>query len=129
MDDRKDDMMRYLLESLERGDDIGHYGKLVFAMVARHFINEDQLVDLLSNAKDTDRTAAMVLVKQVNERGYNPPKREKILEYQQQQEFPIIPNPADPDAGNVYRHLKFPDAVYEHIEHYREAQVEAEQHA
>ena len=34
---RKDSMMAHLLDSLEAGKDIGHYGRLVFAMVARHF--------------------------------------------------------------------------------------------
>ena len=51
---------------------------------------------------------------------YNPPRREKILQYQQEQDFPIIPNPDDPDAGNVYRDLNFPDHVYQHIEDYRQ---------
>ena len=29
--------MAHLLDSLNDGKDIGHYGRLVFAMVARHF--------------------------------------------------------------------------------------------
>jgi hypothetical protein len=37
-----------------------------------------------------------------------------------QQEFPILPNPEDPDCGNLYRNLKFPEAVYEHIGEYQE---------
>ena len=37
---RKNDMMAHLLDSLEAGKDIGHYGRLVFAMVARHFLSE-----------------------------------------------------------------------------------------
>src|SRR5687767_15462141 len=47
--------------------------------------------------------------------GYNPPKREKILQYQQEQGFPICPDAEDPDACNLYRNLKFPDGVYEKI--------------
>ena len=31
-----------------------------------------------------------------------------------------------PDACNLYRDLKFPDGVYEHIEQYREAKARAE---
>ncbi len=42
------------------------------------------------------------------------------------QDFPIILNPDDPDSGNVYRDLKFPDDVYEHIGHYREAKAQAQ---
>jgi len=33
---RKNDMMAHLLDALDAGNDIGHYGRLVFAMVARH---------------------------------------------------------------------------------------------
>ena len=56
----------------------------------------------------------------MQERGYNPPRRERILEWQSQQDFPICPNPDDPDACNVYRDLRFPDSVYEDISDYYE---------
>ena len=58
-------------------------------------------------------------------RDYNPPKRDRILEWQAQQEFPILPNVNDPDCGNVYRNLKFPQQIYDHIEHYQEEKAEA----
>ena len=45
---RKNPMMMHLLGALERGEDVGHYGRLVFAMVARHFISEDELRALLA---------------------------------------------------------------------------------
>ena len=38
---RNSSMMRHLLETLERGESIGHYGRLVFAMVSRHFAGEE----------------------------------------------------------------------------------------
>jgi hypothetical protein len=38
---RKNGMMAHLLDSLNSGQDIGHYGRLVFAMVARHFVDDD----------------------------------------------------------------------------------------
>ncbi len=60
------------------------------------------------------------MLHQDEERGYNPPRRERILAWQREQEFPILPNPEDPDCGNLYRNLKFPDQVYHHIEEYRE---------
>src|SRR5215216_5473696 len=44
---RKNGMMNRLLEALDKGKDIGHYGRLVFAMVARHFIEEEELIELL----------------------------------------------------------------------------------
>ena len=46
--------------------------------------------------------------------------RAQILEWQQHQDFPLCPTPDDPDACNVYRDLRFPEAVYADIEAYRE---------
>ena len=60
------------------------------------------------------------MVQQVEEKGYSQPRREKILEFQNQQDFQICPNPDDPDASNVYNELQFPDAVYESIREYQE---------
>lgn len=60
------------------------------------------------------------MVQQVEDKGYSPPRREKILEYQGQQDFPICPNPDDPDACNPYAELQFPDEVYESIQEYSE---------
>lgn len=119
---RKNGMMSHLLDALERGDDIGHYGRLVFAMVARHFISDDELVAWLQKNPGVSEQDAKVLCRQVEGRDYNPPRRERIVEWQQQQEFPICPT-NDPDACNVYRDLKFPDHVYEHIQEYYEKKV------
>jgi hypothetical protein len=58
-------------------------------------------------------------VQQVQGRDYNPPKRERILEWQRQQEFPICPTD-DPGACNVYKDLQFPEGVYERISEYYE---------
>jgi anti-sigma regulatory factor (Ser/Thr protein kinase) len=41
----------------------------------------------------------------------------------------LSPNPDDPDCGNVYRNLKFPQSVYEHIQEYQEEEVQAQEHA
>ena len=113
-------MMNYLLEALERGQDIGHYGRLVFAMVAHHFLDESELIDWLRKDRDFSENDARALVHQVEGRDYNPPRRERILEWQHQQEFPICPNPDDPDSCNVYRELRFPDSVYDDIGEYHE---------
>jgi hypothetical protein len=115
---RKNGMMTHLLDALDRGDDIGHYGRLVFAIVARHFIPEDELVRRLANDRDFSEEDARTLVSQVQEHDYNPPRREKILEYMGKQDFPILPDVDDPDAGNVYRDLDFPQRVYDHISEY-----------
>ena len=123
---RKNTMMAHLLDSLDQGKDIGHYGRLVFAMIARHFIDEDELVEYLQKDKDFSEEQARALVQQVQGRDYNPPRRERILEWQAKQEFPILPHPQDPDEGNVYKDLEFPEEVYEHIQSYREQKAEAE---
>ena len=120
---RQSPMMSHLLDALDRGEDIGHYGRLTFAMVARHFMDTEDLVQLLSRGGDTDERKARALVKQVEDHDYNPPRRERILEWQAKQEFPICPNPDDPDACNVYKELDLPERVFEHIEEYREQQV------
>ena len=123
---KKDEMMAHLLDALDKKKDIGHYGRLVFAMVARYFMTEDELVKYLQKNPGVSEAEARALVKQVEGRGYSPPRRDRILEWQKQQDFPICPNPEDPDACNVYKDLKFPDEVYEHIEDYREQKAEAE---
>lgn len=122
---RNDRMMARLLDDLERGTDIGHYGRLVFAMIARHFGSEDEVVAALSNDHDFSEDQARVMVREVIEAGYSPPKRAKILDFQSRQDYPIIENSSDPDLGNVYRDLKFPDDVFRHIEHYREEKLHA----
>src|SRR5687768_15138051 len=79
---RRNEMMRHLMDALSKGEDIGHYGRLVFAMVGRHFMDDDELVRHLSKSKGFSDVQAKALVNQVRSRDYNPPKREKILEWQ-----------------------------------------------
>lgn len=122
---RKNDMMAHLLDALDAGQDIGHYGRLVFAMVARHFMSEDELIRYLQQDHDFSEAEAQSLYKQVQGRDYNPPRRDRVLEWQKQQEFPICPNPDDPDACNVYKDLQFPETIYEHISDYREQKAES----
>jgi hypothetical protein len=120
-------MMTHLAKALDEGQDIGHYGRLVFAMVARHFVAEDELIGHLQKNPGFSEEEARALVAQVQGRDYNPPRRERILEWQAQQEFPICPGADDPDACNVYKDLKFPDEVYQSIESYQEKKAEAQQ--
>ena len=108
-------MMAHLLDALQAGTDIGHYGRLTFVMVARHFMDEDEMTRLLAAQPGQDETQARALILQVKNKDYSPPKRERILEWQAQQDFPIIPNPEDPASGNVYRELRLPDGIYDHI--------------
>lgn len=117
---RQSPMMDHLLRALESGQDIGHYGRLTFAMVARYFVDNEELVGLLAEDTDESEREARALVQQVEEKGYNPPRRGRILQWQEQQDFPICPDPDDPDSCNVYQELTFPDSLYQDIEEYRE---------
>jgi hypothetical protein len=126
---RDSPMMAHLLDALEAGTDIGHYGRLTFAMIARHFLDEEELIGLLVRQPGCDEAEARSLVLQVEGRDYNPPKRERILQWQAQQEFPICPTPDDPQACNVYRELRFPDRVYEQIGEFWEEKAEAQEGA
>jgi hypothetical protein len=89
-------------------------------MIGRHFVSNDELVELLTQDHDADDQEIRAMVQQVEDKGYSPPRREKILEFQDQQDFAICPNPDDPDACNVYNELQFPDDVYESIQQYQE---------
>lgn len=122
---RKDAMMAHLLDSLDEGRDIGHYGRLVFAMVASRFLPEQEVIDWLAKDPDCPREKASMMLRQVEGRDYNPPRRERILQWQAEQDFPIVPDPADPDCGNVYKSLKFTHEVYDHIENYQTEKAEA----
>ena len=125
---RDSPMMARLLQALENGTDIGNYGQFTFVAIARHFLNEDEIVDLLVKQPGMDEEKARALYIQIRSHDYNPPRRERILEQQAHQEFQIIPDPNDPDMGNVYRELRFPDGLYEHINHYYEDKAESEMH-
>ena len=123
---RQSQMMGHMLDALGSGADIGHYGRLVFAMVGRHFLGEEELVELLTKDHDADEQEIRAMIQQVEEKGYSPPRRERILEWQSQQDFQICPNPDDPDACNVYNELQFPDEVYQSIQEYQEKRQTAE---
>ena len=122
---RKDSMMAHLLDSLAAGKDIGHYGRLVFAMVARHFLAHDEVLGWMMRDRDFGDEDARLMLQQVEGRDYSPPRRNRIVEWQSQQDFPILPHPDDPDCGNLYRNLKFPDEIYQHIGHYQEKKAES----
>ena len=125
---RKSPLMAHLMDSLNRGEDIGHYGRLVFAMVARHFMEKGEVVAALASDRDFSEEQAAGLVDQVDERDYNPPNRGRILEWMGKQGFPICPDADDPSGCNVYRELNFPDEVYKHISGYRQERAEAHNH-
>lgn len=115
---RQSPMMAHLMDALDRGEDIGHYGRLVMIMVGRHFMSEDELLKQLTKDKDCDETKARSMIAQVSAKDYNPPKRERILEWMGQQNFPICEDAGNPDNCNVYKSLKFPPEIYEKISSY-----------
>ncbi len=122
---RKDEMMNHLMSAMEQGQDIGHYGRLVFILGARHFMDEQELLEWLTKDKDCDEAKARSLIRQVEQRNYNPPRRDRVIEWMERQGFPICPNPDDPDSCNLYKSFEFPHEVYEHIGEYREQKAEA----
>jgi len=115
---RESPMMAHLLDALDKGKDIGHYGRLVLIMVGRHFMSDDELLKQVTKDKDCDEEKARSLIAQVSARDYNPPKRERILEWMSQQDFPICEDAENPDNCNVYKTLKFPPEIYEKISSY-----------
>jgi hypothetical protein len=119
-------MMAHLLEAMKSGQDVGEYGALTFVIVARHFMEDNELVELLAQQPRYNQQAAQALLLQVKERDYNPPKRERILEWQSQQEFQICPDPHDPSACNLYRELRFPQEIYDRIGDFWLDRAEAE---
>jgi len=123
---RDSPMMAHLLDALQDGTDIGHYGRLTFVMVARHFMDEDEMVKLLSKQPDHNETEARALIQSVKAHDYNPPKRERILQWQAQQDFPICPTPDEPGTCNVYNELRFPPDIYENINEFWEERAESE---
>ena len=75
---RQEPMMAHLLDSLEKGKDIGHYGRLAFVMVARHFMDDAEILEHLQKNPKFDENQCRSLISQVAARDYNPPKRERI---------------------------------------------------
>jgi hypothetical protein len=119
-------MMKYLLDALRAGTDIGHYGRLTFVIVARYFVDEDELLTLLERQPGVSQEDALALVAEVKQRDYSPPQRDTILRWQQRQPFPICPDTGDPHACDVYHYLRFPDSVYNHIQEFYVEQAEAQ---
>ena len=117
---RRNNTMAHILDALDEGKDIGHYGRLTFAIVAQYFADEEEIVGRLRQDKDFGEAEARSLYQQVSNKEYSPPSRDSILEWQSQQDFQIVPNPEDPDAGNVYQDLTFPEKVYDSISNYNE---------
>ena len=114
---KKDNMMNHLLASLEKGEDIGHYGKTRVHDGGAPFSDQDEVVEWLRKDPDCDEQKARGLLQQVQSRNYNPPRRERILEWMRKQQFPICPDAEDPDQCNLYRNFEFPGQISENQYH------------
>jgi hypothetical protein len=95
-------------------------------MIARHFLSHQEMLAELTKDPDFNEEQARVMLNQVEDRDYSPPRRERIVEWQAQQEFPILPSLDDPDCGSVYRSLHFPEKTYKHITEYQEERLQPE---
>ena len=62
---RQSPMMGHMLDALDNGQDIGHYGRLVFAMIGHHFVSEDKFVERLAKDHDTNEREIPAMVQQV----------------------------------------------------------------
>ncbi len=117
---RENSVMARLLDAMDRGEDVGHYGRLTFVMVARHFLSEEELLQQLTKDPDCDEEKAQLLVRQVEAHDYNPPKPDRILQWMKQQDFAICDTSEGTGNCNVYKSLKFPAEVYQKIAAYYE---------
>ncbi len=109
------------LAALDAGADLGHFGRLAFAIVARHFLSDGELLALLAAQPGYDLDKACRLLEQVRNRGYSPPSRPRLLAWQARQRFPLLPSD-DPSVGNLYRELPWPDDVFGRIEEFWEGE-------
>ena len=117
---RENNTMAHILDALDDGKDIGHYGRLTFVMVAQYFADEEEIVEQLKKDKDFAEEEARSLYQQVMSKEYSPPSRDSLLEWQSKQDFQIVVDPEDPDSGNVYQDLTFPESVYDSISNYNQ---------
>ena len=117
---RKNNTMAHILDALDNGKDIGHYGRLTLVMVAQYFADESEIVAQLKKDRDFAEEEARSLYQQVTSKEYSPPSRDSLLEWQSKQDFQIVVDPEDPDAGNVYQDLTFPESVYASISNYNQ---------
>lgn len=122
---RQSPTMKRMLDAMEAGEDIGHFGQFTFATVARHFLQEVDTVRLLAAQPNMDERKAAALLEHVTERGYNPPQRERILVQQTHNGFQLIPDPENPDSGNLYQEITFPDTIYDDISNYYRERAES----
>lgn len=55
-------MMARIIEAIDKGEDVGHYGRLVFVMVARFFLTDEEMLTLLRKRPDFDAREARIMI-------------------------------------------------------------------
>lgn len=93
---RANGMMAHLLDALEKKRDIGHYRRLVFAMIARNFLDESEVVKRLKNNPGMTEEQPGPSTYRYKARTISPPRRERILEWQKERIFDF-PDPENPE--------------------------------
>jgi hypothetical protein len=63
---RQSPMMSHMLDE---GEDVGHYGRLIFVMIGRQFAGNDELVELLTKDHDADEECDPTLARACTTRG------------------------------------------------------------
>ena len=71
---RKNKTMAHILDALDNGQDIGHYGRLTFAMVAQYFADEEEIVTQLQKDKDFTEEEARIALSTGKEQRIQPTK-------------------------------------------------------
>ncbi len=99
-------MMDYMPDALD--EDVGHYGRLDFVMDARHFVDNEEIVGLLAKHHDANEQEIRVMAQQVEEKGYSPPRRDKVLELAGAARFSNQPEPRRPGRLQRLRHAELP---------------------
>ncbi|PYE51877.1 hypothetical protein [Deinococcus yavapaiensis] len=103
--------MAHLVGALEMGQDIGPYGRKIFATVAQYFLSADDTLMLLK--RNLGEQEAREVMKSVE--GEPPPRRGKVVEYTKRQNFPILPNNHDAHLDDLYAGLTFPPEIQARI--------------
>jgi hypothetical protein len=85
---RKDPTMAQLLDSLEAEQDIGYYGRLVFSMVARHFLSQIQIDAYLNPEAPAAAPRPIAVVPRRPAAAASP---ERILKWRRKQAVPVLP--------------------------------------
>jgi hypothetical protein len=105
-------LMEHLLAAMQSGKDIGDFGRLTFTMIARYFMREQTLLDLLARQPSMDEWQAQAFLAEITRHDYRPPTQEMILEWDNLQDFPICPEDGEHTHCDVYQDLEFPAEVY-----------------